>query len=148
FHEADAKTTFKIPHYGLMMVGFICVGILVFFKDPDQGNVIVGKTTGTYLLLFSSGILASAAMILPGISGSLVFLIMGAYPTVMAAITNFEVFTMAVIATGIFIGIIMMSKIIHFFLKKFHTGTFAIIIGSVIGSIVVIFPGWPTSVPH
>src|SRR5690625_7874117 len=95
----------------------------------------------TYVLLFFSGVFASAAMILPGISGSLVFLIMGVFPTVMAALTNFEILTMAIIAAGIFIGIVTISKIIHFFLKNYHTGTFAVIIGSVIGSIIVIFPG-------
>src|SRR5690625_56933 len=148
FRESNAKTTFKLQHILLLIAGFILVGLLAFFKDPNEGAVIVDKTMSTYVLLFFSGVLASAAMILPGISGSLVFLIMGVFPTVMAAITNFEILTMAIIAAGIFIGIMTISKIIHFFLKRYHTGTFAVIIGSVIGSIVVIFPGWPISIPY
>src|SRR5690625_7081820 len=51
---------------------------------------------------------------------------------------------MAVVGVGIVIGIVAMSKIINFFLTRYYTGTFAIIIGLVIGSIVVVFPGWPT----
>jgi len=38
-----------------------------------------------------------------------------------------------------------MSKIINYFLTHFRSGTFAVIIGLVIGSILVIFPGWPDS---
>lgn len=147
FHEADVKTTFKAQHFGLLILGFMFVGTLVFFKDPDQGNIIIHKTIGTYILLFFSGFLASAAMILPGVSGSLVFLILGVFPTVLAAINDFEILTMAIVALGIFIGILTMSKIIHFFLEHHRNGTFAIIIGSVIGSIIVIFPGWPVSIP-
>src|SRR5690625_2233244 len=81
FRESDAKTTFKLQHILLLILGFILVGLLVFFKDPNEGAVIVNKTMSTYVLLFFSGVFASAAMILPGISGSLVFLIMGVFPT-------------------------------------------------------------------
>jgi len=38
-----------------------------------------------------------------------------------------------------------MSKIINYFFKNYRTSTFALIIGMVIGSIVVIFPGWPVN---
>lgn len=147
FHEAETKTTFKYQHYILLIIGFILVGILVFFKNPDQGNIIVDKTSSTYILLFISGFLASAAMILPGVSGSLIFLILGVFPTVMAAINDFEILTMGIIASGIFIGILTMSKVIHFFLEHYRSQTFAVIIGSVMGSIIVIFPGWPASIP-
>src|SRR5690625_7118021 len=83
-------------------------------------------------------------MILPGISGSFMLLVIGVYPTVISAISNLQLGVMAVVGVGIVIGIVAMSKIINFFLTRYYTGTFAIIIGLVIGSIVVVFPGWPT----
>jgi len=125
------------------VVGFLAVVSLVFFKDPDQGLIITNKTTATYGLLFISGFFASAAMILPGISGSLVFLIMGVYPTIMDGLSNLDWLLILFTGMGIFLGILSMSKVIHFFLERYRTAAFAMIIGSVIGSIVVIFPGWP-----
>lgn len=46
---------------------------------------------------------------------------------------------------GILLGLISMSKIVKFFLDHYTSGTFAVIIGLVIGSVFVIFPGVPES---
>lgn len=145
FAEADARRTFTKRHVILLIIGILLVSSMVFFMDADKGAIITDKTMSTYVLLFFSGIFASAAMILPGISGSVVFLILGVYPTVIDAIDRLDLITMGIIGTGIVIGIISMSKIIHYFLKHYRTATFAFIIGAVIGSIVVIFPGWPAN---
>ncbi|MGM8212473.1 DUF368 domain-containing protein [Virgibacillus sp. W0430] len=144
FREADAKNTFQARHIGLIAVGAVLVGMLVFFKDSNPGAVITDRTVFTYILLFFSGVAASAAMILPGISGSLVLLIIGVYSTVMRAISNLELPVIIVMGLGIVFGIIVMSKVIHYFFKHYRIAAFALIIGLVIGSIVVIFPGWPT----
>lgn len=146
FHKAEAKSNFTMKHIILLLIGIIVIGSLFFFKDPDQGSAIVNKTMSTYILLFLSGFIASAAMILPGISGSFVFLIIGVFPTIIDALTNLHIAVILVTGAGIFIGIVSMSKLIHFFLTKYRTSTFSVIIGSVIGSIFVIFPGWPLNV--
>jgi len=140
----QAKRTFTIKHIILLMFGALLVSLMIFGMGADQGTVITNKTVKTYILLFFAGILASAAMILPGISGSVVFLVIGVYPTIIDAISTIDVITIGVVGIGIVTGIVMMSKIIHFFLRRYQTATFALIIGAVIGSIVVIFPGWPT----
>jgi len=143
FHKADAKNQFKTKHIILLIIGAVLVGSM-FFLNATEGTVIENKTPATYALLFFSGFIGSAAMILPGISGSFMLLVIGVYPTVISAISNLQLGIMAVVGAGIVIGIVAMSKIINFFLTRFYTGTFAIIIGLVIGSIVVVFPGWPT----
>jgi len=48
-----------------------------------------------------------------------------------------------VTAIGIGFGIITMSKVIKFFLTNYTYATYAVVIGLVIGSIYVIFPGLP-----
>ncbi|MGM8366210.1 DUF368 domain-containing protein [Virgibacillus sp. W0181] len=143
FREADAKATFKTRHIVLLFIGIILIGSLVFFKDPNHGAGITDRTVSTYILLFFSGVAASAAMILPGVSGSLVLLIIGVYSTVTQAISNLEFSVIIVTGLGILFGIIFMSKLIHYFFKHFRVAVFALIIGSVTGSVIVIFPGWP-----
>lgn len=142
-NEASAYRTFKGKQIVLLMIGLLAVSSMVIFMEVDPGAVITERTMSTYMLLFFSGILASAAMILPGISGSVVFLMLGVYPTIIDVISELDIFVIVVVAAGIVIGIITMSKLIHYFLKYYRTNTFAIIIGAVIGSIFVIFPGWP-----
>lgn len=144
FHKADVKSNFQSKHVVLLIIGVIVVGSMVFF-NAGEGSVIENKTMSTYVLLFFSGFIASSAMILPGISGSFMLLIIGVYKTVLVGVSNFQLDVIAVTGVGIVIGIVVMSKIINFFLNNYYTGTFAIIIGSVIGSIFVVFPGWPVS---
>lgn len=143
-HKADAKTKFRTGHFLLLLIGAIFVASLGFLQTGEV-TVIENMSTSTYILLFFSGVIASSAMILPGISGSFMLLIIGVYPTVIGAISNMQFDIVAVTGAGIVIGIVLMSKIINFFLMNYYTGTFAIIIGLVIGSIFVVFPGWSTT---
>lgn len=146
FREADVKNTFKVNHIIILIVAAILIGLMVLL-DNSEGAVIVERTFSVYLLLFFSGFIGSAAMVLPGVSGSLMLLVIGVYSTVISAIDSLEFEVILVTGVGILLGIIFMSKVINYFLTHFRAGTFAAIIGMVIGSIVVIFPGWPTSIP-
>src|SRR5690625_1084200 len=144
FRESEAKTTFTWYHILLLLLGVLLISFLPL--NPDEGAIIEQKTFSTYLLLFFSGFIASAAMILPGISGSFVLVVIGVYKTVIHALSTFDLKVIFVVSFGIALGIITMSKIIHYFLKQYRIATFAFIIGLVIGSVFVIFPGWTTSV--
>lgn len=144
FNVADAKATFKIQHIIILIISAILIGAMIFLNGEEEA-IIASRTVSTYILLFFSGVLGSAAMVLPGISGSFVLLVIGVYPTVISAVSNFEFDVIIAIGTGMLVGIILMSKVIHYLFNHYRTGTFAAIIGMVIGSIFVIFPGWPGS---
>lgn len=143
FHKADAKNTFKAKHFILLAIGIIIVGSMAFFS-PTEGDVIKNITGTTYILLFVSGFIASSAMILPGISGSFMLLLLGMYTTIISAISNLQFDIIIVTGIGIVLGILFMSKVINYFLENHYTVTFAIIIGLVIGSVFVVFPGFPS----
>ncbi|MCT2534937.1 DUF368 domain-containing protein [Aquibacillus koreensis] len=144
FHKSEAKKTFKAQHILLLLVGAALVASMLFFRSGET-DPIENLTLGTYGFLFLSGFLASAAMILPGVSGSFLLLILGSYSTVINAISERKFDIIIVVGIGIVLGIVVMSKIIHFFLENYTTATFAVVIGLVIGSIFVIFPGWPST---
>src|SRR5699024_5302649 len=86
----------------------------------------------------------SAAMILPGISGSFILLIMGVYLTVINGLKELDIPVILTVGFGILIGLLTMSKVINYFLTHYRTATFALIIGLVIGSVFVIYPGIAT----
>ncbi|GGM34220.1 DUF368 domain-containing protein [Paraliobacillus quinghaiensis] len=143
-HKSEAKYKFKVNHFFLLFVGIALVASMLFFRS-DTTAPITDITLATYGFLFLAGFIASAAMILPGISGSFLLLIIGVYGTVINAISELKLDIIAVVGLGIAMGILVMSKVIHYFLENYTTATFAVIIGLVTGSIFVIFPGWPTS---
>ncbi|WP_226038171.1 DUF368 domain-containing protein [Aquibacillus saliphilus] len=144
FHKSDAKSNFKAKHILLLFIGAAIVTSMLF-GGSEETEPLTNFTLTSYLWLFMSGFLASAAMILPGVSGSFLLLIIGSYSTVLNAINVLNFNVIAVVGIGILLGILTMSKVIHFFLENYTTGTFAVVIGLVIGSVFVIFPGWPVS---
>ncbi|MEI3605333.1 DUF368 domain-containing protein [Pseudogracilibacillus sp. SE30717A] len=144
FRESDARNKFKWQHVLLLFVGIFLISRLNI--SPDEGAIITDRSFSIYLLLFFSGFIASAAMILPGISGSLVLVVIGVYKTVINAVSTFDFTVIIIVGIGIALGIITMSKVIHYFLRNYQTATFALIIGLVIGSVFVIFPGWTSNV--
>ncbi|MEF2292787.1 DUF368 domain-containing protein [Virgibacillus dokdonensis] len=145
FYKANARKTFKGNHILLLLIGMVLVGSMMFLNTGEQ-TIITNLTTSTYLLLFASGIIASSAMILPGISGSFLLLIFGVYRTITNAITEFKLDVLVVTGLGVLIGLVFMSKMVNYFFKRYTIATYAIIIGMVIGSIFVVFPGWPASI--
>lgn len=141
--ESEAKTTFKWQHFLLLVVGVI----LVILLNTLQGNeeLIIGERSFViYGFLILAGFISGAAMILPGISGSLILLVVGAYGTVIHAVVEFQIDILIALAIGIGLGVIVISKVISYLLSQYKYATYAVIIGLVIGSIYVIFPGWPT----
>lgn len=146
FHQADVKTNFKGSHYILLIIAGLLIASLVLFKEPGE-TALLDTTKATVLVgLFFAGILASMAMILPGISGSFILLLIGAYSTIIEAVKELNIVVIGVVGVGVLIGIVVCSRIIRYFLENHHAHTFAIILGMVIGSIVVIFPGFEQEV--
>lgn len=142
--KVDAKHTFKLKHMGFLVIGIILVAALGYI-NAGEGEIIANITISTYMLLFFAGMIASSALIIPGISGSFMFLILGVFPTIMTAISNFQMDIILVTGLGIAFGFIVMSRIIGYFLKNYFTLTFATTIGLVIGSMFVVFPVWPAT---
>ncbi|UOQ44379.1 DUF368 domain-containing protein [Halobacillus salinarum] len=143
-HKADVKHNFTSRHYLIFLIGVVIVGSLAFFQ-ANESEPMQNLTLATYVFLFFSGWIASSAMILPGISGSFILLIIGVYTTVIHGISELRIDIIAVVGLGVALGLIFMSKIINYFLEHHTSGTFALIIGFVIGSVFVIFPGLPES---
>lgn len=146
FKQANAKETFTKKHYIIMAISTLLAGSLAFFQ-PGSPEAWGPSLTGTqFILLFLSGWLASTAMILPGISGSFMLLLVGVYPTVIKALSDFQLIRIGIIAVGIVFGLMVSSKAIHYLFSHYPTYTYSIIIGLVFGSILVLFPGIPASI--
>ncbi|MEO9804574.1 MAG: DUF368 domain-containing protein [Reichenbachiella sp.] len=104
-------------------------------------TMVTPSTTPNELwFVFISGAVAICAMILPGISGSFILLILGKYAYIMSALKNLDTTIIAVFASGCVIGLFTFSRLISWFLQKFHNYAIALLAGFMIGSLNKIWP--------
>ena len=92
------------------------------------------------LFLCVSGAIAICAMLLPGISGSFILLILGAYTPVITALSTFDVLRIGAFAVGAFAGLLSFSRLLTSILKKYHSTTIALLTGFLLGSLHVLWP--------
>ena len=106
-----------------------------------------------YLVLIPVGVLAAVALTVPGLSGSLIMLVIGFYRPLVDSIktwgTNCLKGDWSMVGPlfgvllsfgfGCLIGIVLVSKVMSYLLAKYHDSTFFTIIGFIAGSILVLF---------
>ena len=104
-------------------------------------------------ILFVLGIVASATMVIPGVSGSMVLMILGYYYGIINMVKNFlealrtmniaaireEILLIIPFGIGVVIGIILIAKLISFLFDRFGVQTYCAILGLVISSPFAIF---------
>ena len=94
---------------------------------------------------FGAGALAICAMILPGISGSLILLLIGMYAPVLAAVNERDFLVVGVFVLGAIVGLAFFSQVLHWALRHHHDLILAALIGLMAGSLRVVWP-WPAGV--
>ncbi|MGS2719085.1 DUF368 domain-containing protein [Paraglaciecola aestuariivivens] len=94
----------------------------------------------TPLVVFLSGMLAICAMILPGISGSFILLLLGMYAPMLNAIKDFQLFTIALFASGCVAGLLSFSHVLSWMFAHHKTKTLALLGGFMLGSLNKVWP--------
>lgn len=152
----DGNDKKKVSSYIIMILTFASVMVLAFSNEifgSGLGEVNLANIDITgYILLFLVGIVAAATMVIPGVSGSLVLMLLGYYKPVVDTIKELTHFNnighnlmiCIVLGIGIVIGIVAIAKIIEWLLKKYETKTYFGVLGFIIASVIAI----PVSVMH
>lgn len=140
--QANIKKNFTWKHFLLILIIGAALASLAFL-NPIDGKPITSLTASNAVGLFFAGWAGSMAMLLPGISGSFILLLLGVYSTAIGALSNLNLPIILVIGLGVIVGFIVGSKAISYLLKHFTYVTFAVIIGLIIGSVFVVYPGIP-----
>ena len=150
----EEKDSFREVGKGIL---FCIVGIIlvagITFANGKIGNASMNLEVFSPVLgirLFFIGMAAISAMFLPGISGSTLLLIFGAYIPVITAIKSVLSMKFSYIPClmlfgfGVIAGAATVVKIIRVCLEKYRTQTVYMILGMMIGSFYAIVMG-PTT---
>ena len=136
--ENTSKTNFKY-----FLAFFICFSIGV-------GSVLLENSLSTiniesienvsFLYLMLSGFLMSVGIVVPGVSSTIILMLLGVYSKYLTGISTLSFNILIPMGIGLILGCFVFMKITKFLLDKFHNITFAGIIGFTLGSIFVLFP--------
>ncbi|WP_138227757.1 DUF368 domain-containing protein [Paenibacillus algicola] len=140
---AEVKRNFTGPHIGVLIVCILLMALLGFIQGDKEGGELIDLNVVNGIGMFFAGWLASMAMLLPGVSGSFMLLMVGVYPTAINALSNLDVPVIAVIGAGVLAGFYFSSKGIRYLMSAFPNMMYAVMIGLIAGSVLVIFPGVP-----
>ena len=122
----------------------VVVGIC-FIPELGAADLSAGMPVWGYFALVGVGIIASCALLIPGVSGSMLLLILGYYRPILDTVSGiFDSFghsaaVLALFAAGIIIGFFTIAKLMKWLLTRFPRGTYWAIISFVIGSIIALF---------
>ncbi|WP_027136847.1 DUF368 domain-containing protein [Gaetbulibacter saemankumensis] len=147
--------------------GLIVASIYFVGKQITKWNLsviialIVGATIAYYVsilppmsnshndyFLFIAGAIAICAMILPGISGSFILIILGAYKTLSDAIHDIDIKKLVLFFSGAILGLLSFSHLLKWLFKNYHNTTLAILTGFIFGSLNKVWPWKKTLTWH
>ncbi len=141
-------------------VGHIFAGFLFF--AVVVGLAIMGETEGNaadlsfnlvnVIKLLGVGIVAAATMVIPGVSGSMMLLLMGYYNPILSSITDFisalvafdmdgilqGIGILAPFGVGVVVGIFAIAKLIEIIFAKYPLYAYWAIIGLIVASPIAI----------
>lgn len=153
--------TYIIPFIVTLFISlafsFIEAGIV-----PEADYSQAGFFPNGYMFakLFIIGFVMAGSLVIPGISGTVLLMLMGVYSFVLNVIGNVKnlllyffspqipfsdvvgnLLILVFLGLGVLVGAVIFSKIMSFFMEKYYGFTYYAILGFVIGSVPELFPG-------
>lgn len=139
----------------LFVLFFALVIFMATLKETQDTGAVISLSVLEVLKLTLMGCIASATMVIPGVSGSMMLMLMGYYYPVIGAIKNlinalvaldggailYNVGILLPFGIGVVIGIFAIAKLIEILLAKWKCITYGAILGLVVASPFAILMG-------
>lgn len=152
--QMNKKYALLIAAGALFVIALGVINVIVGLNEFSVQSLFDDPQWYLYLILIPVGAVAAVALTVPGLSGSLILLIIGFYRPLVDNVKGWasemlkeHIFThtgalfgvVGCFAIGCLIGVVLVSKIMNILLKKWRKETFFTIIGFIAGSVVVLF---------
>ncbi|GAA3622171.1 DUF368 domain-containing protein [Flavivirga jejuensis] len=135
----------QISKWNALVIITLIIGAAIAFYITQLPAL---TTNDSPSFLFFAGTIAICAMILPGISGSFILIILGAYKTLSDAIHDADIKKILIFACGAIIGLLSFSHILKWLFKHYHNITLALLTGFIFGSLKKVWPWKETLTWH
>lgn len=127
------------------IIGFALIISLEILQKNTYGNNLDSTMNLTHFASMSGlGIIGGATMIFPGVSGSMVMLVLGKYELVrsyidqLTSLNKEAIISLFFFGIGVLVGIIGSAKITNYLLKNHRGKTISLILGFIIASALIL----------
>lgn len=135
----------------VFVIFFALIITLALIPKPEATDTLV-MSFGQVFVLIAVGIIAAATMIIPGVSGSMILMLLGYYKPVLNAVSGLKdalfQFSLPALGSslavllpfgvGVAVGIFGVAKLIEWLLAKYPTPTYCGVMGLVVASPIAI----------
>ena len=142
----------KTGHIIAGLIFFVIVAVMAMMGETEGNAADMTFNLLNVIKLLGVGVVAAATMVIPGVSGSMMLLLMGYYNPILTAITDFisaavafdmkgimqGVGVLAPFGIGVVVGIFAIAKLIEIIFEKFPLYAYWAIIGLIVASPVAI----------
>lgn len=142
----------RIGHIIAALAFFALVAGMAAMGETEGASADLSFSVGNMLVLFVVGVITSATMVIPGVSGSMVLMLMGFYKPVLLTITNFITALVHLdmngilagcgilipFGIGVVAGIFGIAKVVEIVFDKYPLYAYWAIIGLIVASPVAI----------
>ena len=149
-HKVDKKKVNTLAV--LIFIAFFALIIVMALSNPAGNDGRITVNAGEMGILLIMGIIASGTMLIPGVSGSMVLMLMGYYRPVLASVNDFkdgllggnlalagqQLLILIPFGIGVLLGIYFVAKLIEWLLARWPTQTYCAVLGLVIASPIAI----------
>lgn len=137
FKKTNDIKSFRL-HY--LLHTFLAFFTSVFLILLEHNINYLGSLNINFLFLFISGFLMSIGIVVPGVSTTIILMVLGVYSIYLEAISFLNLSILFPMGMGLICGCIVFLNIINFFMNKFYSQTMYSIIGFVLGSVFILLP--------
>ena len=136
--ESNEKSKFKPKFLFYTLFAFLFGVFLVILENFIPNNET--NSTLSFLYLAISGFIMSVGIVVPGISSTVILMLMGVYNTYLSSVSTLYFPVLIPMGLGLILGCLIFMKLTDFLLNNFYEKTFFSIIGFSLGSILVLMP--------
>lgn len=123
---------YNLPSFVLSFLAAVFAASFIFWVPAD--------VSAAPWMFFGAGFVAICAMILPGVSGSLLLLLIGMYQPVLGALKQLDLISIALFMLGAAAGITSFSRVLTYLLEHKRRATVAVLTGFLWGSLAMVWP--------
>ena len=135
--DVQKKSDFKLYY---LFFTFLSLAVAIMLVLLEKKISIRSSNEYSFTFLIISGFAMSAGVIVPGVSSTLILMLLGVYESYLFSVSTLYFPFLIPLCFGLFIGLIVFMKITKFLLDRFYAQTFFVIIGFTLGSIFVLYP--------